>query len=85
MIRYAVEEGEPIDLTLYGERLQDVTGVTIGGLPAAMAEEAGENYLRVEVEPQLAVGWQAVELTESDGAVTRFENVLVVGENSQLQ
>lgn len=80
MIRYAVEEGEPIDLTLYGERLQDVTGVTIGGLPAAMVEEAGENYLRVEVEPQLAVGWQAVELTESDGAVTRFENVLVVGE-----
>lgn len=80
-LTYAQENGQTIQLTLFGEKLQEVAGVTIGGQTAQIDEDnRTETSLNVEFSPQLSAGWQAIVLTQEDGATQTYEHMLVVGE-----
>ena len=78
----AQERGASLTLNLYGKNLGDVTGVTVGGLPAEINTDGSDDeVIYIEFPASLSVGWQNVELTEADGTVTTFEHVLAVGDS----
>lgn len=81
-VAYAQENGQSIQLTLYGNDLQDVASVTIGGQTAQIDEDnRTETSLDVEFAPQLSAGWQAIVLTQEDGTTQNYEHMIVVGDS----
>lgn len=77
----AQQDGTEIWTYMYGEHLSNVIGVTVSGQPANLdAENMSDTGLRVQLPTQLSAGWQTIELTESDGTVTSFDRLLVVGD-----
>lgn len=73
------ERGGTLSLSLRGEDLLKVTGVTVGGQAAQIERQEAES-LQVSVPPALGQGWQTVELTLEDGTALTFDRLLLVGE-----
>lgn len=78
----AQQDNSEIWVYLYGQYLSDVTGVTVGGQAATIdAENSNDTMISLLLPTQLSAGWLPVALTESDGTVTTFEHLMVVGDS----